>query len=88
MNKLLDAKAVSSALGVCSVTLWRHCKAGKFPAPIMIGRLPRWSSDCVERFLAAASAKANHSPSTAVPQVDMPINDEVDDLAARLARYR
>ena len=51
-EQLLTAAEVCEITTLSRQTLWRHCRAGKFPAPIKFGdRIIRWRASDIERFL-------------------------------------
>ena len=53
-EKLLTADEVCEITTLSRQTLWRHTRAGKFPAPVKFGdRLVRWRASDIERFLEA-----------------------------------
>jgi predicted DNA-binding transcriptional regulator AlpA len=50
--KLLSKAQVLALLGVSANSLWRWCRAGKFPKGKMLGTQVRWLSTEVEAFVA------------------------------------
>ena len=53
-ERLLTSDEICGITGFSRQTLWRHCRAGKFPEPIRFGeRIIRWRGSDVERFLEA-----------------------------------
>ena len=57
---LLSARQVAASLGVCERELRKLKSAGELPAPIHVGRLPRWRRSAIEGFVAARADKAEH----------------------------
>ncbi|KAA0699975.1 helix-turn-helix domain-containing protein [Neorhizobium sp. P12A] len=51
-TKLLDLAAVLAVVPVHAATLRRWRAAGRFPAPIKIGRRVLWSAAAIERWIA------------------------------------
>ncbi len=53
-EQLLTADEVCEITTLSRQTLWRHTRAGKFPAPVKFGdRIIRWRASDIERFLEA-----------------------------------
>lgn len=44
-------KEICEQLKVDRTTIYRQVKAGKFPAPIKIGKLARWEKSTLDQFL-------------------------------------
>ena len=53
-EQLLTADEVCEFTGFSRQTLWRHCRAGKFPQPVRFGdRIIRWRAHEVYALLEA-----------------------------------
>lgn len=48
--ELLTKKQVADALKIHIDTVYRWVKAGRFPAPAMIGGRPRWRAEDIQKF--------------------------------------
>jgi predicted DNA-binding transcriptional regulator AlpA len=53
-DRLLSATQVADLIGINPRTLRDRRHAGGFPAPIMIGRSPRWKRAAIDAWLAKA----------------------------------
>jgi prophage regulatory protein len=59
-NRVISTGELTALLGVNVVTIWRWCRAGRFPAPIKLGiRRNGWRADEISAWLAARP-KANY----------------------------
>jgi predicted DNA-binding transcriptional regulator AlpA len=53
-DRLLNAQQVADLIGINPRTLRDRRHAGGFPAPIMIGRSPRWKRAAIDAWIAKA----------------------------------
>jgi predicted DNA-binding transcriptional regulator AlpA len=56
---LIDEKTVVALVLLSGRTLKRRIKEGRFPAPIVIGRMKRWPRAAIENWIATEAARAS-----------------------------
>lgn len=59
---LVNEKQVEALVDISGKTLKRRISEGKFPAPIKIGRVKRWSRQVIEAWVAQQAALASKAP--------------------------
>lgn len=59
VQPLLSVRDVAKLLGVTTKTIRRWTSDGRFPAPVTIGKLLRWTPEAVEEVLAVGVARDN-----------------------------
>jgi len=52
MRTLLTLAQLCEALSLSSTTVYKLIRSGRFPAPIRVGKLSRWSSRDVDQWIA------------------------------------
>jgi len=57
-ERLLDIKQVAEFLGVSPSHVRRLCAAGRFPHPVRVGTLVRWTPSSVHTWLSAQQERA------------------------------
>ncbi|MFT3754745.1 MAG: AlpA family phage regulatory protein [Pseudoxanthomonas sp.] len=55
---LLSIKKVVERVGFSVPTIYRRIRSGEFPPPISIGVSSRWSSDCIDAWIAEQIARS------------------------------
>lgn len=56
---LIDERTVVALVLLSGRTLKRRIREGRFPPPIVIGRMKRWSRAVVENWIATEAARAS-----------------------------
>jgi predicted DNA-binding transcriptional regulator AlpA len=57
VRKLVGISVAEQVTGLERTTIWRRCRAGRFPAPHYIGNLRKWYLDELERWLVLETAR-------------------------------
>ena len=50
-NMLIGYNEIARRLGVDRITVWKWVRAGRFPAPLRIGRARRWKESTVDEWI-------------------------------------
>jgi excisionase family DNA binding protein len=61
VERLLRREVVAERLGCDPATVRRMVKEKRFPAPLMIGKMPRWREADVNLWIARESRKVDES---------------------------
>lgn len=56
---LVNEKQVEALVDLSGKTIKRRIREGKFPAPIVIGRVKRWSRQVIQEWVAQQAAQAS-----------------------------
>ncbi len=68
-NQMLRAPEVMARTGLSRVTIWRRVKAGKFPAPLVLGENSiGWTAQSIEDWLESRPRRTYGSEVTPAPE--------------------
>ncbi len=69
-NQMLRAPEVMARTGLSRVTIWRRVKAGKFPAPLVLGENSiGWTAQSIEDWLESRPRRTYGAETAPEPQV-------------------